>query len=622
MFFADHDRSVSQAAFIFPLNDSPENVLKIRSKASAVNKKALASTKSDSGNQPAVSSMLNTAVEAVIGADDKVLSAAVVDINGKQVLPPSSMHRQLQQSDINIGQLSDSQAYPALVTLHGTGLTATSQADAYKTMPPKASEYVFGVEGFFVIAPTRFGAHNWEAVGSLSALHAVHALRDVLSHFPALPQIATSSVGSESAHDLQLVDAGVVAGHSMGGHGAWMLALANPQLALCTASAASWVRKEDYGKANAFFDLDIQNPLVDPQLISIFAQSMSEFHIDRLVSNLRGVDVNIRVGAQDFTTHPWHSRRMHRLLSQKKHSINSTLEELPGKQHWWWDTHHDNDGGALNDPKLRQFYQHCLNRYVREYKSGYRSCSSKYDRTDARNGTPLAAASAASHEKQLQKEKKVKDADGTDANHVAESGGARDRPSRCSQSSATLSLLNPASHTGLCGLRVMTQFKYQSLSTVSVDCHWFKLEEYEDAFRLGHNASVSKFVVAASAKLFRCTFTTNNVRSLRIEVPHHEFSNSSKPNYLTGYQQNQVRSVDEKDVPVTELDTFEILVDGKVMTLSGGRDAQICWTERQKEPAFCQQGVNASALHDPLQERTIDSSGPARQVSLPLIDPT
>lgn len=42
---------------------------------------------------------------------------------------------------------------------------------------------------------------------------------------------------------------------------------------------------------------------------------------------------------------------MHRLLQQRQ--INSTLEELHGKQHWWWDTSADNDGGALNDPKVR-----------------------------------------------------------------------------------------------------------------------------------------------------------------------------------------------------------------------------------------------------------------------------
>ena len=42
---------------------------------------------------------------------------------------------------------------------------------------------------------------------------------------------------------------------------------------------------------------------------------MSEYWTDHLVHNLltfRGV--HIRVGGSDATTHPWFSRRMHRLL--------------------------------------------------------------------------------------------------------------------------------------------------------------------------------------------------------------------------------------------------------------------------------------------------------------------
>lgn len=41
----------------------------------------------------------------------------------------------------------------------------------------RKSDYLFGVERLFVLAPTRFGAHNWEAVGELSALWSLEALR-------------------------------------------------------------------------------------------------------------------------------------------------------------------------------------------------------------------------------------------------------------------------------------------------------------------------------------------------------------------------------------------------------------------------------------------------------------
>ena len=58
------------------------------------------------------------------------------------------------------------------------------------------------------------------------------------------------------------------------------------------------------------------------------------------------------------TTHPYFSRRIQRVLA--KYGVNSTLEEVPGKQHWWWDTRRENDGGVLNDAKMRSLYSECL----------------------------------------------------------------------------------------------------------------------------------------------------------------------------------------------------------------------------------------------------------------------
>ena len=56
---------------------------------------------------------------------------------------------------------------------------------------------------------------------------------------------------------------GIIAGHSMGGHGAWMAATNAPDRSLCMAPAAGWIRKEEYAAGNAFFNLDIQNSFVD-----------------------------------------------------------------------------------------------------------------------------------------------------------------------------------------------------------------------------------------------------------------------------------------------------------------------------------------------------------------------
>ena len=122
---------------------------------------------------------------------------------------------------------------------------------------------------------------------------------------------------------LQLQDKGIIAGHSMGGHGTWIAAVNTPDKFSCLASTGSWIRKEDYGTSNAFFHLDISNTYVDPEVKTILEKSMAEFHVDKLVSNLRHMDSHIRVGGADSTTHPWYSRRMHRLLIQQ--NVNSTV---------------------------------------------------------------------------------------------------------------------------------------------------------------------------------------------------------------------------------------------------------------------------------------------------------
>jgi len=61
----------------------------------------------------------------------------------------------------------------------------------------------------------------------------------------------------------------------------------------------------------------------------------------------------IRTGAADRTVHPYYSRRMYRLLRQQR--TNVTYDEIPNKEHWWWDSYKTNDGGVTNDPIIREF---------------------------------------------------------------------------------------------------------------------------------------------------------------------------------------------------------------------------------------------------------------------------
>ena len=64
------------------------------------------------------------------------------------------------------------------------------------------------------------------------------------------------------------------------------------------------------------------------------------------------------MGTDDLSTSPWYSRRMYRLL--KSGGVNVTLEEVAKKEHWWWDTHKANDGGALNDSVVGLIYYNIL----------------------------------------------------------------------------------------------------------------------------------------------------------------------------------------------------------------------------------------------------------------------
>ena len=68
---------------------------------------------------------------------------------------------------------------PAILSLHGTSIPVRDSADAYKHKPadaPPTAGYTFGAERYWVVAPTRHGAHNWEGGGRMSAMSALDSL--------------------------------------------------------------------------------------------------------------------------------------------------------------------------------------------------------------------------------------------------------------------------------------------------------------------------------------------------------------------------------------------------------------------------------------------------------------
>ena len=94
----------------------------------------------------------------------------------------------------NIDGKDDNKAYPVLLTFHGSGIQPGNHADSYKVMPPDEIEYLFGLQDHWVLAPSRFGAHNWEAIGELSAKQSLKVLYETILSIPLnLPNVVTES---------------------------------------------------------------------------------------------------------------------------------------------------------------------------------------------------------------------------------------------------------------------------------------------------------------------------------------------------------------------------------------------------------------------------------------------
>jgi pimeloyl-ACP methyl ester carboxylesterase len=232
---------------------------------------------------------------------------------------------------------------PAVVSLHGTGVSASSQADSYKVGRKDGRGFHFGVHDAWVVAPDRHGAHNWEGIGRHSALSALFHAADASldrDHW-GVPALDPESV--------------IYAGHSMGGHGALHLAVLDPDRAIAVILLAAWISKEHYGDANTIFDLDRSSAKASERTVAVLRSSVLDNAPDSLLANILHVPIMIRTGSDDSTVAPFFSRRLYRRLVELGHT-DVTFIEVPKQGHWWWDTTSANDGGCMNDQTMRRFH--------------------------------------------------------------------------------------------------------------------------------------------------------------------------------------------------------------------------------------------------------------------------
>ena len=142
-----------------------------------------------------------------------------------------------------------------------------------------------------------------------------------------------------------------------------MLATTEPDRALGVVVGAGWLSKEKYGDANQMWNHDISTTYIDPAVAALLDGTVIENDAGRHAGNLAGLPVLVRVGEVDGNVPPYWSRRMGRLLQEAEQAADGgadrgglvAYQELKGKDHWWWDTNAENDGGVNNDPAVRQF---------------------------------------------------------------------------------------------------------------------------------------------------------------------------------------------------------------------------------------------------------------------------
>ena len=189
--------------------------------------------------------------------------------------------------------------YALILSLHGAGVRAEGQADAYK---PKSWA--------FIVAPTNrrpFG-FDWQDWGRLDAL-------EVLSEAKAAYPIDPDRV--------------YLTGHSMGGHGAWHVGSAHPDLFAAMAPGAGWTSFELY------IPWFLQKSSIYARPDQLLARNTS-LRTDQplnYLENLRNVPVFIFQGGADDNVPPVHPRLFVSRLEQLGYRY--VYKEIPGKGHWW-----------------------------------------------------------------------------------------------------------------------------------------------------------------------------------------------------------------------------------------------------------------------------------------------
>jgi pimeloyl-ACP methyl ester carboxylesterase len=221
------------------------------------------------------------------------------------IVKPDQPHRETFRSSIDDSvqyfavtpALPDPKVSPPglILTLHGAGVEAAGQAPCYSRKP-----------GFYVVAPTnrRSFGFDWEDWGRLDAL-------EVLA-------LAKKQYGTDPRRTF-------LTGHSMGGHGTWIIGATYPDLFAAIAPSAGWVSLFSYGGLRRG-----QQPTGAGEYIQ---RAVSPSDTLALLHNLTPRGIYVLHGDKDDNVPVDQARTMRKELAAF-HS-DFTYYERPGAGHWW-----------------------------------------------------------------------------------------------------------------------------------------------------------------------------------------------------------------------------------------------------------------------------------------------
>ncbi len=223
------------------------------------------------------------------------------------IVKPEQKHRETFKSSIDDSvqyfavtpALPDPKISPPglILTLHGAGVEASGQAACYSRKP-----------GFYVVAPTnrRSFGFDWEDWGRLDAL-------EVLA-------LAKKQFGTDPRRTF-------LTGHSMGGHGTWIIGATYPDLFAAIAPSAGWVSLFSYGGLRRG-----QQPTGSAEYIQ---RAVAPSDTLSLLRNLTPRGIYVLHGDKDDNVPVAQARTMRKELASF-HSDFSYYER-PGAGHWWGD---------------------------------------------------------------------------------------------------------------------------------------------------------------------------------------------------------------------------------------------------------------------------------------------